>query len=271
MKKVIIAFLLASVGMTAQVKTTRTVGDFSQVQVSQGIELNYTVSNTTKITVEAETKESLQYIKTAVKGKSLVVYIESEKGKWGKSTNRKIKNVKVFVEGPNLDAVTVSSSAMFIGKDALKTNNFALGVSSSGYFKGDIKATNCTVSVSSSGDVEATIQASGLVDLRSSSSADINAVIHAEELSLSSSSSSGMKLSGDVKSIKAGLSSSSKILAKDLKARELEVSASSSASGFFYVSEKMNAAAASSASIKYYGSPREVNVKKASSGTIKKA
>lgn len=270
MKNVIIAFLLAGVGMTAQVRETRSVGNFTQLQVSQGIELTYVVSNTVKITVETDSKELLKHIKTEVNGKALSVYIESQKGKWSKNNTLRFKILKVFVEGPDLDAVKVSSSAKFIAKDILKANGFALDVSSSGYFKGSVKAQTCKVNVSSSAEVKADIQAAASVDVRTSSSSDFVGVINTATLLLASSSSSGMVISGDVKRVQAELSSSSKIEAEKLKARELEVSASSSSSAYFYVSEKIDAAAASSASIKYFGNPKEVNVKNTSSGKVSK-
>ncbi|WP_430614288.1 GIN domain-containing protein [Flavobacterium sp. JP2137] len=270
MKKVLIIFLLATLGMTAQVKETRNTGVFSRVKVSQGIELTYSISTTPKITVETDSKETLQWVRTQVKGSVLEVYIESEKNSWGKGKSRRFKNVKVSVQGPHLNAVAVSSSAKFIGKDALKADDFTLEASSSGYFKGEVKAKNCVVAVSSSADVKADIQASDRLEIKTSSSSDFSGAVSAAKLKLSASSSSAMKLTGDVKSAVAEMSSSAKIEAGDLKLRELKASASSSSTGVFYVSEKIDASAASSAYINYSGNPTQVNVKNSSSGKVNK-
>lgn len=257
--------------MTAQVKESRSGSDFNRVKVSQGIELNYKVSSVIKIVVEAENKAQLDGVITEVSSKQLKVYIKSDKNSWGIGSSQKYKNVKVFVEGPNLDGVTVSSSAMFVAENTLKSTDFAVAVSSSGLFKGDVKSQKCKIEVSSSGKVKGNFQATDFVEINTSSSANYQGIVSAKELKMVTSSSSKIEVSGDVDRVKSESSSSSKIKATDLKAKTVVAISSSSSSASFSVSESIDAKASSSGKIHYIGNPTHVNVKKSSSGKVTKA
>lgn len=270
MRTVIIIFLLASLGMTAQVKESRSASDFNRVKVSQGIELNYKVSSTIKIVVEVENKAQLEGVITEVSNKVLKVYIKSNKNSWGLS-GQKNQNVKVFVEGPNLDGVTVSSSAMFVAENTIKTTDFTVEVSSSGLFKGDVKSQKSKIAISSSGKVNGNFQATDLVDINTSSSAYYQGTVSAKELKMGTSSSSKIEVSGDVNRVKSESSSSSKIKATELKAKTVTAVSSSSSSASFSVSDSIDAKATSSGKIHYVGNPTHVNVTKSSSGKVTKA
>ena len=106
--------------------------------------------------------------------------------------------------------------------------------------------------------------------IESSSGADVNLDLVADQLTCNSSSGSDIKLRGESNSIKAISSSGSDINAKGLKSKIARANASSGSDIVVYATEKLNADANSGADIIYYGNPEEVYKSDNASGSVVK-
>lgn len=250
--------LLLSVLTHAQVSEKRTVGAFSKIKVSSGIELIYTQSSTQEIKVETDDNERMSYVKTEIEGSTLRVYLNTENAPKSKK-KRKGKNynsfnnvnfdvLRVYVSNTLVDDFSVNSSASLLIKNSLKAENLVVECSSSGSFTGTIKCTTATIEVSSSADLDANIIAD-TIEVKASSSADARLSGTAEKVTIKSSSSSDCKAGG-------------------LIAKTAVVESSSSSDVDVYASEKLSASASSSASINYFGNPKNVDKNESSSGSV---
>jgi len=254
------ASLLFSVLTHAQVSENRTVGAFSKIKVSSGIELIYTQSSSQEIKVETDDTERMHYIKTEVEGSTLRVYLDTKNAPKAEKKKRR-KNyhgyngvnfdvLKVYVSNALVDDFKVSSSASLIIQNGLKAENVIIDCSSSANFLGTVK---CKIA-----------------SIESSSSADVDANITADTINVSVNSSADVELSGTAERITIKTSSSADCKAKNLIAKNAVVEASSSSDVDVHASEKLVASASSSASVNYFGNPSNVDKKESSSGSVSK-
>lgn len=251
--------LLFSLFTSAQVSENRTVGTFSKIKVSQGIDLVYTQSADQTIKVETDDNEKMQYIKTEIEGSTLKVYLDtknapkSEKKKKRRNYNTvngiNFEVLKVYVSNKLVDDFRVNSSASLIIQNGLKAENVTIDCSSSGNFAGTIKCATATIDASSSADVDANFIANAI--------------------NVSTNSSADVELSGTTEKITIKSSSSADCKAKNLIAKIAVVEASSSSDAVVYASEKLIASASSSASITYFGNPANVDKSESSSGSVR--
>ena len=258
MSKVIVtitAFLLGLVAFS-QVSEKRTVGDFSKLKASHGIEVFYTISTTNSIKVETDDNERLQMIKTEVENGTLKVVETKNKNGYNSKSSKgynidgvNFKILKVYISGPSLTSYKASSSADINIEGENVTNSVAVEVSSSGSVSGKFTADKVTLDASSSGDFKGNVQA-------------VNVTIEAN-------SSSDVVISGKAEALDIKASSSSSCDAKDLLANTVFASASSSADIKVFASKVLTAKASSSADIVYYGNPAQVTEDESSSGSIK--
>lgn len=257
-----ITSFLICVFSVAQVIENRDVTDFNKLQVSNAIDVLYTVSKTKSIKVETDDKENLKYIKTEVENGTLKLYVDTKDYKnEGKSKRRsKGKNVswvngveflllKITVSGPNLEAIRASSSADVTIENTNSSTSLDVAVSSSGSVSGNFKATVVIIDASSSGDFSGNVTTTS-IEIKSSSSSDVN-------------------LSGKATTISAKASSSSKCNLKEFTVENAILKASSSAAIVLKVTKSIEAKASSSASINYYGNPSEVKKEESSSGAVR--
>lgn len=249
--------LLFSLLTNAQVSENRTVGEFSKIKVSQGIELIYTQSSTQEVKVETDNTEKLQYIKTEIEGSTLRIYLDTENAPKPEKRKKRRTNsynnidfnvLKVSVSNALVDDFKASSSGSIFIKNSLNAKNVAIDCSSSGSFAGTIKCTSVTIEASSSGDVDANFTVD-TIDVKASSSADVELSGTAEIITIKSSSSADCK-------------------AKNLIAKNAVIESSSSSDVDVYASQKLSASASSSASITFFGNPTNVEKSESSSGSV---
>ncbi|MFY0483990.1 head GIN domain-containing protein [Flavobacterium sp. PLA-1-15] len=250
--------LLLSLMTNAQVSENRTVGAFTKIKVSQGIELIYTQSSTQEVKVETDDTQRMQYIKTEIEGSTLKVYLDTKNAPKPEKKKRK-KNynsyngvnfdvLKVYVSNNLVDDFKVSSSASLVVQNGLDAKNVMIDCSSSGSFTGTLKCSTVAIDASSSSDVDANVVADA-VNVVTNSSADVELSGTTEKITIKSSSSADCK-------------------AKNLIAKTAVVEASSSSDAVVYASEKLTAIASSSASITYFGNPANVDKSESSSGSV---
>ncbi|MBX2844568.1 MAG: DUF2807 domain-containing protein [Saprospiraceae bacterium] len=125
------------------------------------------------------------------------------------------------------------------------------------------------VAVSSSGDFEATNPLTDdAIQLKTSSSGDIQASVETDDLKLYCSSSGDIHIKGSADRLLARTSSSGDIKGKNLKTRLAELATSSSGDVYVYASDAVKARTSSSGDIHVYGSPDKRDTSESSSGDI---
>ena len=246
--------------LTAQVSESRTVGTFTKLKVSAGVDVLYTISDKTSITVETDDAEKMKLVKTEVENGTLVLSIDTKdykaKKSKGKKKNKNISFIngvrfevlKITVSGPNLQAVKASSSADVKFVNTNKSSSLEVVVSSSGSVSGSFDCSDLLIEASSSGDFAGTITAV-TVDIKASSSGDV-------------------VLKGKAKNLIVKASSSSDCELKNLAVEKATIEASSSADVEVTVTASVDAKASSSADVVIYGNPVNVSKEVSSSGSV---
>lgn len=147
------------------VKKERSVGSFSGVRVSTGIDVYLKQGD--KISVAVEADENLhEYIVTEVTNGVLNVYADAN--------IREAEMKLVYVTMKEITSVSTSSAGDIIGETPVKTDNLKLSASSAGDIKLEVYAKSIDADISSSGNVTLTGEAD-IIDANLSSAGDLNA------------------------------------------------------------------------------------------------
>ena len=251
-------FLLISYIGKAQVSENRAVENFSKIKVATGVNVFYTVSATKSIEVATDDNEKLQLIKTVFENNLLSIYVDTKNYKKEKNKNViqknsingvEFKNITITISGPNLEAITASSSATIKFTNSNKTENLNLEASTSGDINGDFEANKINIHVSSSSDIKGNLQT--------------------KDLAIKASSSGDVELTGKAENTTIDASSSADCLLRNLYTKQATVKASSSADVAILVTKSIEAKASSSANIVFYGNPSEIIKEESSSGSVR--
>lgn len=147
------------------VKKERSVGFFSGVRVSTGIDVYLKQGD--KISVAVEADENLhEYIVTEVTNGVLNVYSDAN--------IREAEMKRVYVIMKEINSVSTSSAGDIIGETPVRTDNLKLSASSAGDIKLEVYVKSIDADISSSGDVTLTGEAD-IIDASLSSAGDLNA------------------------------------------------------------------------------------------------
>lgn len=217
---IILSALSTTYCMSAVVKETRTVGSFTKISASGGVDVYFTQSNSQKIEIEAD-EDLIKDIKTRVESGKLIIEREKKNLSWG---NNK-KSMKVYVSAPAIEEVNISGGVDFYCEELKCNSGFKLNASggadaditkllvsksteilTSGGADIEIKnmeTKDCILSASGGGDIDANIQASGNIEMNASGGADI-------------------KVSGQAKQVNANASGGSDINIRNLKYENIQ-------------------------------------------------
>lgn len=259
MTKIIIvatAFLISLFGFS-QVSENRSVGDFSKLKASHGVEVVYTVSDQKSIKVETDNTEKLKFVKTEVEAGTLKIYVDKGDGdrNGSKKGKKRIDGIhfnilKVTVSGPALEAIKTSSSADVKIQNLNSASQITFDLSSSSSVSGKFRCDKMTVEASSSAGLKAEIETQNTI--------------------VETSSSSDVKLSGKTVKLTVKSSSSSTCDADKLITDDVTATASSSANINLQVEKSIVAKASTSADISYRGNPSDVVTDTNTSGSVRK-
>lgn len=137
MTKLIITLSIILTGLLckAQVSEQRAVGNYTQIEVANGIDLFYEQNDTLQdIRVEGSSAEELQSIQ--IENNEGVLKINTTKG-------RKINSsVKVFVTGNSLLSIVGKSKAHIIFQNTVNVSNLTITLYDEATFNGWVKSTN---------------------------------------------------------------------------------------------------------------------------------
>ncbi len=202
------------------VKKERSIGNFTGIDTSAGIDVYITQGNGPKLSVKTE--ENLhEYIMTEVRGDVLHVFT--------KVNIRDSKSKKVYVTMDEVISLEASSAGDIIGETQIQTDELKLDASSAGDIKLEVVANTILADCSSAGDIKLSGKAKYL-------KAD--------------ASSAGDFIAGDLKvrEAKVSASSSGDILVN--VSEKLEASASSSGDVRYYGDPKVDSSSSSSGCVK---------------------
>lgn len=223
---------------------SRNVGDFSGVQVSTGVIVNFKQENPTSVKVIADA-DKLQYIVTKVDNGVLKVYVDNKGQK-----NLKFKNISVNVSSPRIDNIKTSSGAIFNAINTINEKTVSVDLSSGSVINGDFNSDNTKMELSSG--------------------AVINSTINTKQIAVKASSGAVANLNGRVNAGSIDVSSGAVCNSEKFQFNELEAEATSGGVVSGNVAERLKATASSGGSIKYKGNPRvDANISKTSGGSLK--
>lgn len=224
---------------------SRSVGEFSGIHVSTGVNVVFKQESPTNIKVIADA-DKLQYIMTKVENGVLKVYVDNKGQK-----NLKFKNISVNVSSPRMDNIKTSSGSTFTTINSVRENNLTIDASSGSVVKGKFHIANET-------NVEAT------------SGSDIKIDLNSKNLVFKGSSGSDSSIEGQAGMAKFDISSGAICKGENFRANQVEAESTSGASISVNVVDKLKAKASSGGLIKYKGNPEITSdISKMSGGSLK--
>ncbi len=210
-----------------------------------------TVTGDGNITKEQRDVDSFDKIKVT---RGLNVYLSQ--GDEQKLTVEADENLMEYIETEVDDnTLTVSSSAMIRRAKSLKV------------FVTITDLTEIRATAGSNVNSEDIISCNDL-DISGSAGSNIKLKINADDIDVSASSGSNITLEGKADGSELKASAGSNIKAEELKTGECEAKTSSGANIWIKVTDEFEGRASSGGNIFYYGNPKTTNIEKSSGGNV---
>lgn len=202
-----------------QKKETRTVGTFTSISASAGLNVFIKKGSTSSVVVEADEKR-LDKVKTEVKNGTLKLDVESKSWTWGSGNSE----VNVYVTYTSLNAISVSGGVDLESEGILTSDNLSIAASGGSDMKLEINVKDLNISLSGGADLvlkgkadKVEINASGGSDLsaygltcqdaniKASGGADVEITVD-KSLNANASGAADISYKGKVKDVKANKS-----------------------------------------------------------------
>jgi hypothetical protein len=188
MKNLLLITLLAvltTVGY-GQESETRSVGSFSGVKVSEGIDVYLKKGDKESVRVEV-TGTKIENVITEISGSYLRVHMKE-----GNYRNK--ADAKVYVTYVKVDKLSASSAGSIFSESTLEADDMEVNVSSAGSIEVTIQANSVDASASSAGEVELQGK-TGSLDISASSAGQIDAYdLQAKKVNAEASSAGSLKI-----------------------------------------------------------------------------
>jgi hypothetical protein len=238
MKKILATLAITSVALLLPsdshskeetvIKENRKTDTFRKINAGSGIEVWFTQSDSSGITVEAG-EDIIHRILTSVNGETLIISIKDGL----KQSLLKNRTVKVHISAPVLEKLDISSGSDFFADNLKCDNQFRLDASSGA----DATINNLTagseIKISATSGSDCTIYnlKSPSCSLSASSASKIDAKIDTSgNLNITASSAAKINISGTSGDAKITASSAASVDIKKLSHKNIEISKSSAAS-----------------------------------------
>lgn len=215
------------------VGSVRTVPAFNGIEVSSGVEVEFSQNPTQNVTVKTEADKQ-QYVVTEVENGILKIFVRNKGVR-----NLNFNNLKVVVSNPKLSKLLTKSGASFKAVTPISESTLALSSNSGSLVSGTFKISTNTA-----------------LEVESGSNVKIN--LDTKSIAIEASSGSSLKLSGTANSSVISASSGSSVSAGEFVTKSAVVEASSGSSVKINTTESITASASSAASIQYKGNPGKV-------------
>lgn len=228
----------------AQVSENRKVNNFSQIEVSDGLELFYEQSDeAATIRVESVSEEALKSVKTENNDGILKIYSTSK----GISNNKKIK---IFVTGNTLQSIKGKSRARIVFPNTTKVSDMTISLSNEAYFNGRI--------------VSAT-----RIELNADGSSEFNGRIETQKFIGNFKNKSRINLSGTASESTITSTNKSYCNAKNFLVDNTKIR-SDCATVIITSKNKLAVDLTENAKLTYFGQPKDVTIKHATDCTVEK-
>ena len=215
------------------VGSVRTVPAFNGIEVSSGVEVEFSQNPTQNVTVKTEADKQ-QYVVTEVENGILKIFVRNKGVR-----NLNFNNLKVEVSNPKLSRLVTKSGASFKAITPISESTLALSSNSGSLVSGTFKISTNTA-----------------LEVESGSNVKIN--LDTKSIAIDASSGSSLKLSGTASTSVISASSGSSVSAGEFVTKSAVVEASSGSSVKINTTESITASASSAASIQYKGNPGKV-------------
>lgn len=183
----VILLILAEASSFAQESQTRTVGSFSGVKVTEGIDVYLKKGAKESVRVEVQGNTKLENIITEVSGSYLRVHMR-DGGYRGKVS------AKVYVTYVKIDKLSASSAGTIFSEDIIEANDMEISASSAGSIEITLNAGSVEANVSSAGQIELQGKTNSL-DVDASSAGQIDAYhLQSKKVSAQASSAGSLKV-----------------------------------------------------------------------------
>lgn len=191
---------------------------------------------------------------------------------------RASEGLDVYITQSETTSIEVEADENIIGLIATDISNGTLRIHAEKSI-GRCKSKKIRVSIP---DIDKVVSSSGAdvygtstifaesIEVESSSGADVELEIEANNVMCTTSSGADIKISGIAGSLDATASSGSDIHARELTVKDCHATASSGADVTVNVTEKLVASSSSGGDVNYYGNPESVSKNKSSAGGINK-
>lgn len=244
MKHLILTLLLTVLSLSAYASEKEAYGKlvsksftipqrYNAVNVSGGLKVVYSITSSSKATVEYEVSEELaKYIVVEVEGFTLNISFRKPEGKFSYNSSE-IKTI--YVSGPPFVGVDVSSASSFNGVGMLIVETLKVNASSSGKFSWQSNMNsiyNFRLNVSSAGTIEIghIFNSGSIVRINASSGGNCSLNnVDVNYVDITASSAASVYLNGKAKDCDYDASSGALIDARTLTAATLNVHATSAA------------------------------------------
>lgn len=226
------------------IEASRSVGEFSKISVSEGINAFIVMGEEENIKIEAD--ENLEeLIVVEVKGDWLKVHLKNQV--------KSYKKLDVYITADDLEAIKSSSSADVMVESDIEAESFSAKASSAGSLS--MQALNVN-------ELDGSASSSGKIYIND---------LTTKKADLDASSAGNIKVNGGTIEIFEGKASSSGDLSMSVvQAQKCFAKASSGGDIWITVNETLEGKASSGGSIKYSGSPQVDKMETSSGGSISK-
>ena len=183
---IVTLLVITTISASGQQSETRSIGSFSGVKVTEGIDLYLSKADKESLRVEV-TGTKLENIITEISGSYLRVHMR-DGGYRGKV------NAKVYVTYVMVDKLSASSAGSIFSDGTLEANDMEVSASSAGSIEITLKANTVEASASSAGEIELQGKTRKL-EIEASSAGQIDAYdLEAQQVSAEASSAGSLKL-----------------------------------------------------------------------------
>lgn len=224
----------------------RKLGNFTGIEVSSGIKVNFTQGDTQEVRVETD-EDNLRYVSTVVKGNVLKISLTD--------ASKKVKFNKIFVNvvAPKLNQITTNSGSSLTILNTLRDNELNIETTSGSLLNGDFDIRNFAKILITSGG-------------------NLNVNLNANQLNFEGTSGSNATINGKVLQANFQLTSAANCNAQNLIVEKAVANAASAANLTINVSGTLTANASSGGKIRYKGNPENIieNINKISGGKLVK-
>lgn len=215
---IILLCCVVCLGASAQtVKEKKTVGNFSKISSSAGIDVYYTQGGSYSVEIETDA-ENMPKIDINVNSENLTL-----KCKDGERFKKNSK-IKAYVSAPALNGISFSGGADFSAQSINNDKEFSISASGGADIDiNKIKARDIKISLSGGADCDMkNVEVAGLsLSISGGSDADIH-ILNADVVNVSASGGADVALSGKAKMVNVSCSGGADVDVKNLSREKIE-------------------------------------------------